>query len=67
MSQIAASPTQSKKLGIVYEGAGASFALMVVCFAAWGVAATMTDPMVKVFGSVFSMGAFQSSLVQSAY
>ena len=67
MSQVASSPRPSQNVGIVYEGAGASFALMVICFAAWGVAATMTDPMVKVFGSVFSMGAFQSSLVQSAY
>ncbi|MCS6711731.1 hypothetical protein JSY14_06735 [Brachybacterium sp. EF45031] len=27
----------------------------------------MTDPLVRVFGSVFSTSAFQSSLVQFAY
>nr|WP_269079426.1 L-fucose:H+ symporter permease [Corynebacterium uterequi] len=37
------------------------------CFAAWGLAGNMTDPLVKVFSSVFSMSAFQSSLVQFAY
>ena len=43
------------------------FCLLVSCFAAWGLAGNMTDPLVKVFRSVFSMTNLQSSLVQSAY
>ncbi|MBB3103107.1 L-fucose:H+ symporter permease [Azomonas macrocytogenes] len=43
------------------------FILLVVCFAAWGVAATMTDPLVQVFSTIFSMSTFQASLVQFAY
>ncbi|HAV46329.1 MAG TPA: L-fucose:H+ symporter permease, partial [Halomonas sp.] len=43
------------------------FLLIVACFAAWGLAGNLTDPLVSVFGSVFSMSAFQSSLVQFAY
>jgi FHS family L-fucose permease-like MFS transporter len=43
------------------------FTLIVVCFAAWGVAANMTDPLVKVFSKIFSMSTLQASLVQFAY
>ncbi|MBR8742975.1 L-fucose:H+ symporter permease [Nocardiopsis sp. MG754419] len=43
------------------------FVLLVTCFAAWGLAGNLTDPLVAVFGSVFSMSVFQSSLVQFAY
>lgn len=51
----------------LYPGMKPAFILLVSCFAAWGLAGNMTDPLVKVFGSVFSMSALQSSLVQSAY
>ncbi|MDO4613115.1 MAG: L-fucose:H+ symporter permease [Actinomycetaceae bacterium] len=51
----------------LYPGMLAPFILLVTCFAAWGLAGNMTDPLVSVFGSVFSMSAFQSSLVQFAY
>lgn len=51
----------------LYPGMKRPFILLVACFAAWGLAGNMTDPLVKVFGSVFSMSALQSSLVQSAY
>jgi FHS family L-fucose permease-like MFS transporter len=43
------------------------FVLIVTCFAAWGLAGNLTDPLVSVFGSVFSMSALQASLVQFAY
>ena len=43
------------------------FILMTVCFAAWGVAANMTDPLVKVFSKIFTMSSLQSALVQFAY
>lgn len=51
----------------VHKGMALPFALIVTCFAAWGLAGNLTDPLVSVFGSVFSMSAFQSSLVQFAY
>jgi len=53
--------------GFLYPGMVLPFCLLVSCFAAWGLAGNMTDPLVKVFRSVFSMNNFQSSLVQSAY
>lgn len=43
------------------------FVLITICFAAWGVAANMTDPLVKVFSKIFTMSALQSALVQFAY
>ncbi|WP_438822276.1 L-fucose:H+ symporter permease [Kineococcus terrestris] len=48
-------------------GAKLPFVLLVTCFAAWGTAANMTDPLVSVFRTIFSMSNFQSALVQSAY
>src|SRR5918996_6450871 len=43
------------------------FVLLVLCFAAWGTAANLTDVLVGVFRSIFAMSNFQSSLVQFAY
>lgn len=51
----------------LHKGMRLPFILIVTCFAAWGLAANLTDPLVAVFGSVFSMSTFQSSLVQFAY
>lgn len=51
----------------LHRGMRLPFILIVSCFAAWGVLNNMTDPLVSVFSSVFSMGAFQSSLVQFAF
>jgi FHS family L-fucose permease-like MFS transporter len=43
------------------------FVLLILCFAAWGAAANLTDILVGVFRSIFDMSNFQSSLVQFAY
>ncbi|MEH6481368.1 MULTISPECIES: L-fucose:H+ symporter permease [Pseudoalteromonas] len=43
------------------------FILLVLCFAAWGAAANMTDPLVKVFSKIFTMSSVQSALVQFSY
>lgn len=51
----------------LHPGLKVPFILIVACFAAWGLAGNLTDPLVSVFGSVFSMTALQSSLVQFAY
>lgn len=43
------------------------FILLVLCFAAWGAAANMTDSLVKVFSKIFTMSSVQSALVQFSY
>lgn len=52
---------------VVHPGMRLPFALLVTCFAAWGIAANMTDPLVQVFSRIFSMSTLQASLVQSAH
>lgn len=61
-----AEPTTGRR-SFLHRGMRLPFILIVTCFAAWGVLNNMTDPLVSVFSSVFSMGAFQSSLVQFAF
>ena len=55
------------KLPFVHPGMRLPFALLVTCFAAWGIAANMTDPLVQVFSRIFSMTTLQASFVQFAY
>lgn len=43
------------------------FILLILCFAAWGMAANLTDILVGVFRGIFDMSNLQSSLVQFAY
>lgn len=57
----------NNKTPFVYREMRVVFALLVICFAAWGVAANMTDPLVKVFSKIFTMTTLQSALVQFAY
>lgn len=57
----------SGRTSFLHKGMGLPFILIVACFAAWGLAGNLTDPLVAVFGSVFSMSTLQSSLVQFAY
>lgn len=63
----AAEGTAAERRSFLHKGMGLPFILIVACFAAWGLAGNLTDPLVAVFGSVFSMSALQSSLVQFAY
>jgi FHS family L-fucose permease-like MFS transporter len=44
-----------QKQRFVYPNMILPFVLLTTCFAAWGVAANMTDPLVKVFRKIFSM------------
>jgi FHS family L-fucose permease-like MFS transporter len=53
--------------GLVAPRLRVPFVLLVLCFAAWGAAANLTDVLVGVFRSIFDMSNFQSSLVQFAY
>ncbi|WP_292363493.1 L-fucose:H+ symporter permease [Methylophaga sp. UBA1464] len=57
----------SVKQPFVYPEMRLVFILLITCFAAWGVAANMTDPLVKVFSQIFAMSTVQSALVQFAY
>ena len=55
------------KAGLVYPGLKGPFILLILCFAAWGSAANLTDVLVGVFRHIFDMSNFQSALVQFAY
>jgi MFS transporter, FHS family, L-fucose permease len=57
----------ARKPGLVYPGLTIPFILVVLCFAAWGSAANLTDVLVGVFRHIFSMSNFESALVQFAY
>lgn len=56
-----------RKAGLVYSNLRVPFVLLILCFAAWGTAANLTDILVGVFRSIFDMSNFQSALVQFAY
>ena len=60
-------PQESLSAQFVYPNMKIAFILLITCFAAWGVAANMTDPLVKVFSKIFTMSTFESALVQFAY
>lgn len=51
----------------VHDGMLLPFVILVTCFAAWGIAANMTDPLVQVFSRIFSMTTLQASFVQFCY
>jgi FHS family L-fucose permease-like MFS transporter len=55
------------KARLVYPKLSVPFVLLILCFAAWGAAANLTDVLVGVFRSIFTMSNFQSALVQFAY
>lgn len=64
----AAPPAQeAPKAPLVSRELRVPFVLLILCFAAWGAAANLTDILVGVFRSIFDMSNFQSSLVQFAY
>src|SRR3712207_4927101 len=64
---MAATPVAQDKPGLVYPGLAVPFALLILCFAAWGAAANLTDVLVGVFRHIFTMSNFESALVQFAY
>ncbi|MEP6462564.1 MAG: L-fucose:H+ symporter permease [Frankiaceae bacterium] len=55
------------KARLVYPKLTIPFILLILCFAAWGSAANLTDVLVGVFRNIFDMSNFQSALVQFAY
>ncbi len=61
------SAPQTKRAPLVAKPLRVPFILLLLCFAAWGTAANLTDVLVGVFRSIFTMTNFESSLVQFAY
>jgi MFS transporter, FHS family, L-fucose permease len=55
------------KLPLVYRDMRIPFALLILCFIAWGTAQDLTAPMVAAFKGIFTMSTLQASLVQFAY
>jgi MFS transporter, FHS family, L-fucose permease len=55
------------KARLVYPGLAIPFVLLILCFAAWGSAANLTDVLVGVFRTIFDMSNVQAALVQFAY
>ncbi len=66
-STVVPEPVRAPRASLVSPGLRAPFVMLTVCFAAWGVATAMTDPLVQVFSKIFSMSVLQSSLVQFAF
>lgn len=64
---VSTSATEASKPRLVSRELAIPFAMVVLCFAAWGAAANLTDILVGVFRGIFDMSNFQSSLVQFAY
>jgi FHS family L-fucose permease-like MFS transporter len=63
----AAQPEPRAKPRLVYPGFAIPFVLLILCFAAWGAAANLTDVLVGVFRTIFDMSNVQAALVQFAY
>jgi FHS family L-fucose permease-like MFS transporter len=59
--------TPNHKASIVPREYRFAFILLTACFAAWGLANNMTDPLVKVFPRIFTMTALQGALVQFSF
>jgi len=64
---MATSVAAQGKPRLVYPKLTIPFILLILCFAAWGSAANLTDVLVGVFRLIFDMSNFQSALVQFAY
>lgn len=60
-------PPTTERPSLVAKELRVPFLLLLLCFAAWGTAANLTDVLVGVFRSIFTMTNFESSLVQFAY
>jgi FHS family L-fucose permease-like MFS transporter len=52
---------------LIHPGLTIPFWLVVLCFAAWGSAANLTDVLAGLFRHIFTMSNFQSALIQFAY
>lgn len=62
-----AAPSTQQRPALVAKELRIPFLLLLLCFAAWGTSANLTDVLVGVFRSIFTMTILESSLVQFAY
>jgi len=58
---------QTEKPALVFPSLKIPFILLILCFAAWGSAANLSEVLVGVFRRIFTMSNFQSALVTFAY
>jgi FHS family L-fucose permease-like MFS transporter len=58
---------EKKKIKLLERQYAVPFILVTSCFAFWGFANDITNPMVKAFQKIFLMNAVQGSLVQVAF
>lgn len=61
------SSPQQAKIPVVPKSLIIPFALITFCFALWGFANDITNPLVKAFGTIFNQSTFISSFVQFAF
>jgi len=60
-------PMEKRKIKILEKQYLVPFILITSCFAFWGFANDITNPMVKAFSKIFLMNTVQGSLVQVAF
>lgn len=62
-----AAPSTQQRSALVAKELRIPFLLLLLCFAAWGTSANLTDVLVGVFRSIFTMTILESSPVQFTY
>lgn len=60
-------PESGKKITVISRAVLFPFIIITSCFALWGFANDITNPMVKAFSRILMMNNFQGSLVQFAF
>lgn len=67
MSQVSVKEAPDSNARLLPAQLVVPFALITFCFALWGFANDITNPLVKAFGTIFNQSAFISSFVQFAF
>lgn len=67
MSDSSTASTSNGKIPVIARELLIPFILITFCFALWGFANDITNPLVKAFGTIFNQSAFISSFVQFAF
>jgi len=67
MTDETATGLTSDRNALIPAGIGLPFILVTSCFALWGFANDITNPMVKAFSKILLMSNFEGSLVQFAF
>ncbi len=67
MSDSSTTSASNGKVPVIAKELLIPFILITFCFALWGFANDITNPLVKAFGTIFNQSAFISSFVQFAF